>query len=136
MFVVYLTKRDSTLEKHQGVLGFHDSLKYQPSIVISWDPWIMKRVQLFKLHRRERGLERLSLYCTKCRAICWSIVKYLLFDVLFSVYICNQIIIIMSHCNLHFLPDLPPTKQNFFLLLLEQNIAINNFSDQRNELQI
>ena len=33
-------KRDSTLEEHKGVKGFHHWQKSQTFIVIGWDPWI------------------------------------------------------------------------------------------------
>ena len=31
-----------------------------------------------RLHRGEWGFDRHSLYCTKCRNICWSMITYLL----------------------------------------------------------
>ena len=56
-------------------------LKSHAFIVIGCGPWIKKKwiicVALF--HRREGGFERHSLQCTKYRAICWSIIEYLLF---------------------------------------------------------
>ena len=45
-------------------------------IVIGWDPSIKKRVNYLS-GIEGRGFERLSLYCTKCCTICWSIIKYL-----------------------------------------------------------
>ena len=53
-------KRDSTIEEHYGVFGFHN--------------WLKSRFD--QLHRREGGFKRHSLYCTKEGGISLSIIKY------------------------------------------------------------
>ena len=54
--------------------------KSQSFIVIGWDPWIKKMSNFMNYIEGKGGLklERHSLLCTKCRATCWSIRKYLL----------------------------------------------------------
>ena len=46
--------------------------------MIGWDPWSKKRI--IWVAYKGRGFKRHSLYCTKCRTFCLSILKYLLFE--------------------------------------------------------
>ena len=66
-------KRYIILEKQ-----FHNLLKFHPFFIISRDHWIKNRID-YLLDRRKGKFKRHLVYYTKCRAICFSIVKSLLF---------------------------------------------------------
>ena len=71
-------KRDSTYTRGTWrSMRINDLLSPLPFIVISWDPWIKKRVNYLSCIEG-KGVWKLLLYCTKCHVNCCSIIKYLL----------------------------------------------------------
>ena len=57
--------------------------KSKPFIMIGSDPWSKKRVNYLSCREGKRGGK--DIHCTKSRVICWSIITYLLCDVVWQL---------------------------------------------------
>ena len=77
-------KRDSTLGGTIRGIRILPLVKIPTFIMIGWGLWIRKRVNYLS-GIEGKGVERHSLYFTKCRAICFSIIKSLLLNVLVQI---------------------------------------------------